>query len=184
MQINKNKTTKKRIILTIGLLLTAVCAIIFYLFTVKSPDAQVNTDSSITPPTRSESDKKQTEELGKNPDNKSNPVNTDAPAQPTAGDGAKKNVSMVASVDSDSSNIYIRGGVNALVYSGACYVQLSGPNSENIKRETTLIQNPSTTDCKTITISKNELSRGKWTFTLNYESNEIEGITGEKSFTL
>ncbi len=185
MKINKNQSNKKRIaIIAIIFILAAIAAIAIFYFTQNKSQSD-NTPSETNTPSRSESDKKQAEDLEKNPDNKSTPTNTDTPQQPTgnSADG-KKTVQVVTSYDSDATNIYIRGGLNALAYDGTCYATLNGPNATTIRKDTTFMQSASTTDCKTITIKKSELTPGKWTYTLNYDAGDTSGQSNEQTFNL
>jgi hypothetical protein len=135
--------------------------------------------------TQFDSDKQQANDLKANPADKTEAVNTDTPATPSTNESTGKAIAeMVASADISNGIIYIRGGINNLsVSDGSCYAQLTGPNSESIKKTTTLLQNPSSTDCKTISINSNELSKGQWRFTLNYSSNNAEGKTDVVTFT-
>ncbi len=186
MQINKNNSNKKRIIILVSVILLATVAGGGYLFFTQNTNQPENSSSVTTTnaPAPSESDKKQTENLEKDPGNKSTPVNTDPTPQPApGGTNSKKAVQMVSSFDSDATNVYIRGGVNTLVYDGVCYALLTGPSGTVIKKETTLMQSAATTDCKTIAIKKSELAPGKWTFTLNYNSPSMDGKSNEQTFS-
>ena len=84
---------------------------------------------------------------------------------------------------SDGS-VFIRGGINAIVNDGSCYAQLTSAEGESIRENTILLQNPSTTDCKTIAIQTSSLSSGSWSVKLYYSSNTTEGVSNEASFEI
>lgn len=133
----------------------------------------------------SQSDNKQSQNLENNPDIKEIPVNTDHPQKNVPGSNGKKTVGMVASGEVASDTVFIRGGVNGVVDTGgACFAQLSGPYGEVKRKDTALLQNPSTTDCKTISFPSSELSSGTWKFTLNYSSSDTEGVSNEIKLTI
>lgn len=131
------------------------------------------------------SDKDQAENLQKNPDKKTTAPNADKPTEPTPVSGSTKNqVQMIASVDQSNGTVYIRGGINYPARDGSCYAQLTGPAGQSVRKESPVLPNPASTDCKTISIPASELAPGKWTLTLHYTSNEFEGASSELSFTL
>ena len=111
--------------------------------------------------------------------------NSDTPPTPTTIPGSsKKQVQMVASVDRSNGTVFIRGGVNYPVTGGSCFAELSGPSGQSIRKDSVVLSNPNSTDCKTISIPEGDLASGKWTFTLNYTSDEYKGVSSEVSFTL
>ena len=73
---------------------------------------------------------------------------------------------------------------NSVEYNGTCYAQLIGPNSESVRKDTALLQNAATTDCKTIQINTSELVNGTWKITLNYSSTDTEGASSEISIKI
>ena len=184
MKIKRNNSTtnKKKIAIL------ASTAVILFIIGGSVSAYMYNQNSSKdsnTTPTQSESDVKQAEDLQNNADNKDNSPNTDPPAPTTTNEATGKTVvSMTASADVSNGTLYIRGGVNNLVADGSCYVLLTGPNAESIRKDTSLLQNASTTDCKTIAINTAELSKGRWTYSLIYQSTNAEGKTDEAQINI
>jgi flagellar basal body-associated protein FliL len=118
------------------------------------------------------------------PDKTTSP-NSDQPAENEIDESSgKRLIPVVASVNVDGSQIYIRGGVNTPETDGTCYAELIGPNSQKIRKDTTLLPSVSTTDCKTIIIPTSELSAGKWSFTLNFTSNSAKGGSSADTFVI
>lgn len=131
------------------------------------------------------SDSAQLKSLQDNPDKKQINSNADKPPAPINTDASsKQQVKMTASVNSTAGMVYIRGGINYPVAGGSCYALLSGPSGQSVRKDTTTLQNPASTDCKTISIPANELGVGKWIFTLHYTSDNYEGISNEAALTL
>lgn len=176
MKIQKSKTPPKKILFT-ALAVILVCGgLLAYYFLVVRADNQ-----SKSPGYPAESDKRQAEELAKNPDNKSTPVNTDS-QEPLTPDNAntKITIPMVASVSTSQGSLYIRGGLNnAVVSTGDCFAMLEGPGGQSIRKDSVLLQNASTTDCKTIIVNTSELSPGRWSIKLQYSSDDAEGASDE-----
>lgn len=182
MKIKKNtKKINKPILIIVIILLIGLAAFLAYTFVIKPHNNTTDTTQSENKP----SDKQQSENLQTNPTDKEKAPNSDAPTTPTAVSGSdKKQVAMVASVDQSNGTVFIRGGINYPVTGGSCYAQLTGPSGQSIKKDSEILPNPASTDCKTISIPASDLAVGKWTFTLNYTSDEYEGVSSEVSFTL
>lgn len=185
MKIENKKNNKKILIISSLVVILAAASVSSYYLIDKNKvnDSQNN---NVTTPKKSASDDQQEKELEENPKNKETKTNTDTPApiitDETTG---KKTVQMVASANISNGILYIRGGINNSVeYNGICYAQLTGPNGESLRKETSLLQNAATTDCKTIQVSSGELSNGKWTLILKYSSDSTQGASSEVSFEI
>lgn len=184
MRNNTNNRSKiiKIIILCVSIL---VCgAILAYLLMNLNDNPKDN--SQFSTPVRSESDIQQSERLESDPGNKETRNNTDSPA-PLTTDNNTNNaiVQMVSSYDISDGTLFIRGGINnSIEYDGLCFALLTGPNGEIIRKETTLLQNASTTDCKTVSIPISDLQSGRWKFSLNYLSDTKNGHSDESFFDI
>ena len=120
-----------------------------------------------------------------NDPNKVTPPNSDKPAQTQVDESSGKRViPVVTSVTVDGSVVYIRGGVNTPETEGSCYALLTGPNSQSIQKDTTLLPSASTADCKTISIPTSELTAGKWSYTLNFTSSSAKGQSSVGTFVI
>ncbi len=172
------------LIIIIAVLVVALgSAAAFAYVRMKNPTDQ--TKSTEQAQTQESSDKQQATALQDDPSGKEENSNSDKPAAPTTSEtSSKKQVQMTASTDASGGMIFIRGGVNYPVIGGSCYAQISGPSGQSVRKETTTLQNPASTDCKTISIPNSELSSGKWTFILYYTSDDYEGASNEVSFSV
>lgn len=182
MKINKQNSSsrKKKIVIAILVVALLASAAVAAYYATRSNPGSVDTVQQLP----SESDKDQAEQLSKSPEGKENTPNTDTPEPPKVDEQTgKATAQMSTSATVSGDMVYIRGGIdNAVVSDGNCYAQLSGPNGESIRKDTTLLQNPSTTDCKTIAIEASSLSKGSWVTKLYYSSNTMEGVSDEASF--
>lgn len=182
----KSKSKSKRIILIVTVTCLFAVGIIFVVSQSINTDNIIKTDHSNT----NMSSKTTTQDSAENTSNqleaKKTPTNTDQPVTPTDQPGStKQQVPLVVSVDVDSNTVDIRGGVNYPVpLNGRCYANLSHESGKNIQRDTSLLQNPGSTDCKTITLPLNELTAGSWVATLHYASDNFEGVSNEVAFTI
>lgn len=111
-------------------------------------------------------------------------TNSDTPTPPKTDPSTnKRSVRIDGSSDISNNTVFIRGGVsNSVEYEGTCYALLTGPSGATIRKDTTLLQNPTTTDCKTIQIPLSELTKGNWKFTLNFNSDQATGVSQEYAF--
>ena len=182
MKIKQRTKINKPVLAIVIILLVSLVAFLVYTFALKPKDIKTtNTTSANT----SSTDKLQSENLQNNPEDKEKAPNSDRPADPVTSSGSsKKQVQMVASTDQSGGTMYIRGGVNYPVTGGGCYAQLSGPSGQSIRKDSSILANPASTDCKTISIATSELASGKWTFTLHYTSDDYEGVSNEISFSV
>ena len=184
MKINSSKNNKKRLIISlslVGVILLATAGGLYAYAKMSDDNATINS----TTPDRSASDIQQAEDLETSPDNKAETPNTDTPAPTTTNDSGKTVIQVIASADISAGVLSVRGGLNNLVTSdGSCFVLLTGPNGATLRRETTLLQNAATTDCKTISISTGDLTPGTWTYSLHYTSDNATGKSDEATVTI
>lgn len=171
------KTNKTIFVITASLLLLAgALAAAYFFFVYQNKD---------TDPVRSQSDIEQAEDLAKRPDNKNLSPNSDRPGTPpsTPAPSGKKNVPMMASTNTSNATVYIRGGLSyPVLEDGSCYALLTGPDGASIRKDTEILQNPASTDCKTVSLPVQELAKGSWKATLNYSSTNYEGTSNEVEF--
>lgn len=184
MKIKQQGTNRKKVWL-IALLATVVVVGLlaaYFVFAKGHPTSLEKLIKGDSSSDESNSTKKQDEPKDSD---KTVPPNTDHAAPPTTDESTGKQViPVVASATVDGSIVYIRGGLNLLRTDGTCYAELTGPNGQKIRKDTTLLPNAGTTDCKTISIPVSELTTGKWTFTLNYSADDAEGQSSVASFTV
>lgn len=186
MKIKQHKKTKKIIpvIILVSILLLAG-AVLLYFYLNRGSSDKLPTSTDNTSESMNKSDNVQAQNLRENPNNKEQATNTDKPSTPTDNkETGKQQVQMTASTNTSGNIVFIRGGVNYPVSGGGCFVLLTGPSGQAVRKDTTVLQNPASTDCKTISIPTRELSPGKWTFTLHYESVDYEGKSNEVSFSI
>lgn len=183
MKIKKHiKKINRPTLIVASILLVGLVAFLVYAFFFK-PQNDKPLDTNV--PKETSSDQQQPGNPQVDTDDKTNPPNTDVPPTPTTiPESNKQQVQMVISAEQSNNTVFIRGGVNYPVTGGSCYAQLRGPSGQSLKKESVVLSNPASADCKTIAIPMNELTSGTWTVTLHYTSNEYEGASVEISFTL
>lgn len=182
MKINKTKKSRLIIISIAGAaILAAAGAYAAYTFTQQNGN-DTEESTSKTQPAPEPSDEIETPKS----EDTNTSTNTDRPTPPALDEKTNiQTVQMSSSVDIADGIVYIRGGIdNSVEYDGVCFASLSGPNSQTLRKETTLLQNASTTDCKTIKIPVTELNSGDWTYTLNYNSTNATGVSPSHAFEI
>lgn len=181
MKTNK-KSNKKALTLLVATLCMAIGVYVLFL--------TLNPEENPQPNVKHESGQNANLDRAKNPptqpEDKVVAPNTDIPQPPTNNPSTnKQTVTMTSSVAVADSVVYIRGGIdNAVVYDGVCSLTMTGPSGQVVTRETVLLQNASTTDCKTMQFNRSSLSPGKWSYTLKYSSESAEGATHAQDFTV
>lgn len=188
MKINK-LSQKKRISLVVAILISVSAGMAVAV--VISNDRSVNNLGKTNKGTPIEINGTQDslnneEQTSPKPDDIDKRTNTDQPLPPAKDVATGKLTASVSTSNSIADEIvYIRGGIdNSVVFTGSCYAQLNGPNGQSIRKDTELLQNASTTDCRTIQIKVSDLSQGRWKYTLNYISENMEGSSSETSFDI
>lgn len=182
MQIKSRSKTKKILLILTAVVVIGAAAFLIYLYAYRNKSTSSTSDTQTT---ALNTDNQQSKNLQSNPDTKTQAPNADQPAPPiTSSTSSKKQVEMTASTDSSNGTVYIRGGVNYPVVGGSCYAELTGPSGQSVRKDTTVLQNPASTDCKTIVITTNSLASGKWSFILHYTSDNYEGASDEVSFSV
>ena len=181
------KNSKKRIVLLSVAILAVIAGILVFVVLPQLAVKMNGSNNKLEVTKKSESlNKEKSDTTPQKPTDKKQTSNTDQPTPPVQNEKTKKmQVQMVASHNISPDILYIRGGINNSVeYDGTCSVVLNGPNGQVIEKNTTLLQNSATTDCKTISISTSELSPGLWRYQLIYSSATTEGSSDEKSFSI
>ncbi len=137
-------------------------------------------------PTKAPSDTRQASELAEDADNKSESPNSDQPNEPVLNEETgKKTVQMIASANVSGGSLYIRGGLNyPAPEDGSCFAVLTSPTGATIQKNTTVLHNPASADCKTISVPVSELSSGNWKVVLKFTSANYEGTSNEAAFTI
>lgn len=134
---------------------------------------------------RTDTEKKVTEELNKNPEKKLENPQTDTPSTPSASPTSGKQSAnvLVTNVGVFNGRVSASGFVTNLAEEGgSCeYVFVSGGQLIN-KQSQTLVNTTSTT-CKTVSFSADELSSGVWKVHIKYTSPTSEGVSSDKEFT-
>lgn len=180
MKIKKQEKSRKKIVLpVVALLLVSIVATIVFLaqkdHTNKTPTTQSTTPQQTKTP----------EPTRVTPEDKKSAPNTDSQTTLPKENSTNSSIALTVSSNISGNSLYIRGGIDgSIVTEGQCYALLSGPNGESIRKDTVLLQNPSTTDCKTIVIDTGSLKPGKWKITLHYELNSTRGVSNETTIEI
>lgn len=177
MQIYKQKSKQKYIYLAVATALLIIAGVAYFLY------AQDDSKSN----TKAQSDVDQATKLAEKPANKSISPNSDQPSEPTSSEASdKKTVQMVASANISNGTVYIRGGLNypEPEAGGSCYAELTNSDGDVTRKDTQILQNPASADCKTISVPASELSPGSWKIVLNYTSANYEGSSNEVEISI
>lgn len=185
MKINKKNQKKNYFITTIVLLLLLSATLVFYLWSSLSRQfgfSDYNPDTPQQNPSVSTSNN--TTDPDSSPVHEKDRTFTDKNPPLTNSGQEKQKIQMTASVRLDDTTLYIRGGMNNLVSTdGRCYASITTEDNSRSEFETTILRNASTTDCKTILIPREKLSKGLLTIKLHYSSNLVEGESNAQSIT-
>ena len=187
MRIRRKKINKKIVLIISAVLIIITASVLAYVYKHRQGQVSVNNSGIFNADTfePTQSDIEQSEQLQNDMNGKKSSPNTDRPTNPTQStNSTKQQITVSASVDKSSDTVYIRGGMNYPVQDGSCYAQLIGPSGQSIRKDTDLLQNPASTDCKTIAIPITDLNSGSWKFILHYSSDMYEGASSEVTFSI
>lgn len=183
MKINRQNNKKLKVIIIVSaLLLISGGAYTVYSLTYQNNEEKNDTIQSIDQKIENTSPDPKSEVKDGEPV-KSN-TNTDQPKPVTTNpDTNLRSLQVSAFGDVSNGTISIRGGIdNSVEFDGLCFAILTGPNGAKIRKDTTLLQNASTTDCATIQFPASELTKGEWSIILHYTSKESTGTSN--AFTI
>lgn len=181
IKIKKNKKLLITVVVCVGIAL--VLGVLYYLHNTNNSTEHQEKIAIEQSKDYSASTKDSSE--SNNQDQKTTVTNSDPQAQTAVDQNSGKTVvSVVTSVDVAENVVYIRGGINNMLSEGTCKAFLKHSSGKTVEKETSILVNASTIDCKTIQIPASELLPGVWTYTLKYISNTAEGSSSENSFQI
>ncbi len=101
-----------------------------------------------------------------------------APApQPIEG-SVKKSVGMeITATNQDSTTVYIRVMIQAVVNSGICTLSMTGPNNKQYSATAEVQSLPSSTTCKGFNVPLNQLAAGTWKATIEFSNDTLAAST-------
>lgn len=180
----KQKTHRKKVWIVAVILIVIIIGLLFtYLALAKDGALPILNQSS----TQDDTNDKGNDPLPNTTNglDKTSAPNSDRPAQTETDQASgKRIVPVVASAEVDGNTIYVRGGMNTPESEGTCLVELTGPANEKVQKETTLLPNASSSDCKTVIIPTKELSPGEWKLVLNFSSSSAKGASSATTFVI
>lgn len=148
----------------------------------------VDTDSSgqFVSMERTDTEKKASENLEQNPEQKTQNNQNDAPDSPENIGNGKRSVNVLLTNAGVLNGIVSASGMvtNATEQSGGCtYVFTNG--SHRVTKSSSTLVNPTSTTCETVSFPVSDLrTTGIWTVRLEYSSSLSEGSSTVKEFTL
>lgn len=135
---------------------------------------------------RTETEKKVTEDLQKNPDTKLDNKQNDTPSSPTVDNSTgKQQVNVLLTNTGIFNNTVSASGMvtNSVEQAGSCVFVFTNGASE-ITKTSEVLPNPSSTSCKTVSFPSSELAAdGVWKVYIRYSSSISEGVSNTKEFT-
>lgn len=130
-------------------------------------------------------EKKTTEDLKSNPESKLENPQTDTPETPIVDPVQNKQAANVLITNAGIFNnkVSASGFVTNLVEEGGVCTYVFTSNSQSITKESQTLVNPTSTTCKTVSFSADELSSGVWSVHIEYVSVGAEGVSSTKEFS-
>ena len=186
MNIKKTSNRKKITFVVFALAAIAACGVLVWKFSQRNDDTSHKDGEYVINMNKSDAEKKRTEELQKNPEEKMQNNQSDAPPQPSvsAETGKQQANVLLTNAGVFNNKVSASGFVTNLVESdGTCeYVFTKG--NEVVRKRMDTLQNPTSTTCKTTTFSSSELSAGTWSVYVQYTSSKSSGTSNTKEFTV
>lgn len=171
MKIKSKKTLSKKKLTLLFLPLIIFAGLgTWYFFGQSKPDDAP--EEPVINMTKTDNEKQHEQQLQTNPTKKME-NQSDTPDQPPI--DASNNKQSVSAIITGSGmydgKVEVRGFVsNSVEQSGTCQYTFIKSN-EVIRKETSVLTNPTSTTCKTLVFDANELSSGTWLVSLQYTSD-------------
>lgn len=172
---------KRKITLIVVLALTIVLGIFVVYFFLKNQNSHSTSDSADfinkINLERSQAEKDQESALNKDPEKKTQNDQNDKPDQPSTDTITNKlavNV-VLTNVGVSDGIVSASGFVTNIVESGGVCTFVFTKDGQQVTKTSETTQNPTSTTCKTVKFNSSELSSGKWTVGLTYNSNQATG---------
>ena len=132
---------------------------------------------------RTETEKKVSEDLEKNPETKLENKQTDTPSAPVVEDGKQQVNVLLTNAGIFNGQVSAGGMVTNSVEDGGTCTFVFKNGTQEISKTTETMTNSTSTSCKTVAFPASELSDGSWKVFIKYDSNTSIGTSNEKEFT-
>lgn len=190
MKINRTQSSKlAKILIISGVILVCIGAYMFIAWqknlipfslfpkTYGPGEQVINMNKTAT-------EKKATEDLKSNPETKLENPQTDTPETPTVDPVQNKQEAnvLITNVGIFNNKVSASGFVTNLVEEGGACTYMFTNGSQSIAKESQTLVNPTSTTCKTVSFSADELSSGVWRVYIKYVSAGAEGVSNAKEF--
>lgn len=185
-KLKNNSNNKAVIIVVASVVLAAIVGVSAYALYLNNSSDDQKKSSQETNLEKTDAEKEATQNLKDNPEEKLENNQNDTPSTPEQSSSTGK---YTVNVLLSTAGIY-NGKVNAgglvtdrVEEGGTCtYTFVNG--SETVSKTTDTLINPTSTSCKAINFSSDELpSNGIWKVKLSYSSASSEGVSNEKEIT-
>lgn len=134
---------------------------------------------------KSQAEQDAIDNLSDNPDSKVENDQTDTPEEPSVNTntGKKEAAVLITNAGVFNGTVSASGFVTNIVESsGTCtYTFTNGAN--RVVKQSSVLSNPSSTTCETVSFPASELTTGTWAVTLSYASSESAGVSQAKEFS-
>lgn len=191
MKINQTKSSKLiKILIAVGVLIVGAGVYLGIAWQknlppFSTPNKTYAPGEQIENLNKTDTEKKATEELNKNPEKKLENSQTDTPSAPSTSPTSGKQSANVLVTNAGVFNGKVSASgfvTNLAEEGGSCeYVFTSG--SQSISKQSQTLVNATSTTCKTVSFSADELSSGTWKVHIKYTSPASEGVSSDKEFT-
>lgn len=189
MRLKRKTAPKPRKALLITLITIAILLIgggAAYAFYMHNSKNNTPTNQQGVNLEKSDTEKAAIDNLKNNPGDKLQNNQTDTPSTPSTNQSSGKQAANVLITNAGIYNGTVSVGgmvTNVTENSGTCTYSFTN-GSTKITKTTDTLSNPTSTTCKTVSFSSNELSQsGTWSITLSYSSSTSEGTSSAKEIT-
>jgi cytoskeletal protein RodZ len=187
--INRSNGRKKLILLTAGVLVLVGIYLLIawknHLPPFANVDRTYEPGEQVVNMKKSDSEKKTSEAIEKDPSKKLQNTQTDTPAQPETSDTSGKQIVNVLVTNAGVFNGKVSASglaTNAAETGGVCEFIFTSADV-TFSKKTDTMQNPTSTSCKTVSFDADELTRaGTWSVYIHYVSSASEGKSSPKEF--
>lgn len=133
---------------------------------------------------RTDTEKKASDDLTKNPEKKLENPQTDTPSTPNTNPSSGKQSANVLVTNAGVFNgkASASGFVTNIVEEGGLCDYVFTNGTQTISKQSQTLVNATSTTCKTVSFSADELTSGTWKVHIKYTSAASEGVSPDKEF--
>ena len=184
--LNKNRFSKKRLLVSLGIIVIALAAFLFWYvvifngsilgWSLHSKEVSSHGPDYNKPSSQQTANGAQIKANSLNDSSKTGSSGSDTPPAPVPSSGGKSVAQMsITATNQTSSDYQIRTLISALSSGGSCTLTMTKPGATTVTQTSGVQDLSNTSTCQGFDVPLSELSSGTWNVTVNFSSSTLTG---------